>query len=684
MSFSSIYNDLKTTTKFTLLNYLKDPETTYNTNMSYINKIKEDKGDEVRCNIHAMRVYNRFENPNNQKCIDTKLTKNSTNIKKIGAESANGIVFLIEYGSGINFVVKTALVDDADPLDYEYHIQNKLNPLRKYIPNYSLGYFPFICPFSEGLFDKKTIGSIALPILEELWDSNKPSSTSLQKKRKGLIKSKKNSSVEFPYTKGDEYNFNLLFKREVDRINLTSTKQKRARAIYKLYNEIMNTFDDINYGKLCIRPISSARRIPAHKTGFFIATEHTDVYADLADFIIKKKYTQEGEIINILLQVFCALQVGINENNFTHYDLHSGNVLLTKLKNPIILLYDFGNKIIPVYTKYIATLIDFGRSYVDGKRMNFSKEKKSDSKPDYGIAEWSADWNITPNKSNPCYDMLRVFMAVYADLHDSNVDLKKMNRFNDIAKVIANDFEGYLHTTYPPGRATTMVTKLNAFKKAVAIAHPYNSGHTIKNPLDFIQKLYGLKSKKGGSLCGRIHLGKEQIYLVNSRIVKNGEITNMNSETLDALQEDLLNNDLDRMENYRRNFLIGGRRRKVASRKRKIKKGGGIVFDKYETIDNKSIYDQLKGIRKKMYILQVPKEPIVFENQKLGRSGGKRRRPTKSIKKKRGIPKKSVKKKMGRPKKSVKKKMGRPKKSTNGGININHDVKLSLERIQQI
>ena len=70
-------------------------------------------------------------------------------------------------------------------------------------------------------------------------------------------------------------------------------------------------------------------------------------------------------IIGILYQIYTALSY--LQNDFTHYDLHTGNVILYKLKKGKFVTITYVNEKTGITTKiktnYIAKIIDYGRSY---------------------------------------------------------------------------------------------------------------------------------------------------------------------------------------------------------------------------------------------------------------------------------------------------------------------------------
>lgn len=70
------------------------------------------------------------------------------------------------------------------------------------------------------------------------------------------------------------------------------------------------------------------------------------------------------ELSHILFQVYSVLSVLNNRYKFTHYDLHTSNVLLYELPNLTTFVYKVNvNLNITIYTKYIVKIIDYGRVY---------------------------------------------------------------------------------------------------------------------------------------------------------------------------------------------------------------------------------------------------------------------------------------------------------------------------------
>ena len=81
---------------------------------------------------------------------------------------------------------------------------------------------------------------------------------------------------------------------------------------------------------------------------------------------LKKKITDEEfqrtELVYVLFQLYYALaHVGAR---FTHYDLHLGNVLLYEPDKCVAFEYTLRGQVIRFQCRYVAKIIDYGRSYL--------------------------------------------------------------------------------------------------------------------------------------------------------------------------------------------------------------------------------------------------------------------------------------------------------------------------------
>lgn len=96
------------------------------------------------------------------------------------------------------------------------------------------------------------------------------------------------------------------------------------------------------------------------------------------DFDIIHQQSHESfidtEIAQLLYQIYGPLSA--LKEQFTHYDLHPGNILLYELKKNtyINMKYIYGNKLVSFNTRYVAKIIDYGRSFFYENNDNNSKK----------------------------------------------------------------------------------------------------------------------------------------------------------------------------------------------------------------------------------------------------------------------------------------------------------------------
>lgn len=86
----------------------------------------------------------------------------------------------------------------------------------------------------------------------------------------------------------------------------------------------------------------------------------------LVSYIQKRKYN-EDILYSCIKQTLLGINIAQRKKKFTHYDLHSENILLRKCNKNIVFLYILSNNTqYAVYTHgYYPVIIDFGFSYVD-------------------------------------------------------------------------------------------------------------------------------------------------------------------------------------------------------------------------------------------------------------------------------------------------------------------------------
>ena len=168
---------------------------------------------------------------------------------------------------------------------------------------------------------------------------------------------------------------------------------------------------------------------------FTIIIQNLKNYKTLKDLLENNNDFIINDLLYILFQIYAALSALALE--FTHYDLHTGNVLIYELEENSYIEYHYKTKrgeIVSFKCKYIAKIIDYGRCYFNDKTDTgvTSSSKKiyeqlleiptfSDNKEDQGF-EW---FDSVPDSGN--YFISSIYANVSHDLRLLN-HIKLYNR----------------------------------------------------------------------------------------------------------------------------------------------------------------------------------------------------------------------------------------------------------------
>jgi len=187
---------------------------------------------------------------------------------------------------------------------------------------------------------------------------------------------------------------------------------------------------------------------------------------DSATASIHDTYYFTVEFVSYLYQVYSCL--GVLSDVFTHYDLHTGNILIYNITNSkdkyIKMIYHYKDgETVEFLTTDIIKIIDYGRCYFDDKEANVSSkdmldivldfDKTPDCKGD-GVSfgyqflndefpDIGSNYYISSNKRNKSHD-LRMVQNIYDDL----VPMKYKEARNPaskypISQLLKNVFENY-------------------------------------------------------------------------------------------------------------------------------------------------------------------------------------------------------------------------------------------------
>lgn len=151
---------------------------------------------------------------------------------------------------------------------------------------------------------------------------------------------------------------------------------------------------------------------------------HYILYENIAPSITFKEYSKTCSFKNWLdkyLQVLYALHVAHEQYDFTHYDLHPGNVVVRSLdtSGPYSIPYQTERGGIEyLSTDGVATIIDYGYSHIKYKEKHYGKYRL-------------LPWGVNPMNSNILHDAYKLLMYSMETMLSSN----NMDCFNGAVNI---------------------------------------------------------------------------------------------------------------------------------------------------------------------------------------------------------------------------------------------------------
>lgn len=152
-----------------------------------------------------------------------------------------------------------------------------------------------------------------------------------------------------------------------------------------------------------------------HNNKVYMEYVHEDgLIASLDKYISKYEFKIT---INLIKQVIMALSISQKYINFTHYDLHSDNILIKKVNPNSVYLYvlDEDNQFYVPTNGLCAVIIDYGYSYT------------KNSNGVYGSLEFT-ELGYTPNMFDPCIDCMRFLITVSNLIKNTNRKFRNIVR----------------------------------------------------------------------------------------------------------------------------------------------------------------------------------------------------------------------------------------------------------------
>jgi tRNA A-37 threonylcarbamoyl transferase component Bud32 len=195
-------------------------------------------------------------------------------------------------------------------------------------------------------------------------------------------------------------------------------------------------FDLENHGyNLCIGDSNDSNDsndlLPANNHVNYIIQEYVYPSKSLMNYIIKDQCTGD-DFLNVFFQVMYALDKAHKMYDFTHYDLHSSNVMVRNLDKVYQLSYETENGVEYINTDILAMIIDFGMSHIKFEDKHYGVDMRK--------------YHIYSNRSFIMQDVYKLLLSCARDAMVKNTavyeTIRQLYKFfsnEDIELVLRNN-----------------------------------------------------------------------------------------------------------------------------------------------------------------------------------------------------------------------------------------------------
>ena len=231
-------------------------------------------------------------------------------------------------------------------------------------------------------------------------------------------------------------------------------------------------------------------------------------------------------IEEILSQIFLSLELAYEKIDFTHYDLHIGNIMIKELKNPVSIHYKTSRHDLYVNSQYIPIFIDYGMCHIRYAGKN--------------IGTITKQINIK-NSSNPIYDVFKIlgflknivpfttFFGNEYEFTDNYFSYFGNRKFNDFMNYFLGEVTQNIITSKP--RFSILNCDMGCVENVSVIERPkmvnivdryiFDNENGIKK-MDNLQdllnietKLYNLQDVVIGKIDNFDYLKKDILHIIN-------------------------------------------------------------------------------------------------------------------------------------------------------------------------
>jgi hypothetical protein len=175
---------------------------------------------------------------------------------------------------------------------------------------------------------------------------------------------------------------------------------------------------------------------------------------------IRKCLSTDVDLFLAIKQISLALWFASEEIEFTHYDLHILNILVTSLSEKCKFVYKINLDTVEVVAKNVYTIIDYGSSHVRAPK-NYTYKTGN-----LGM------YNVHPEKKNIYFDIYRLITSLFENICIYNFDLFS---FDSIKLFFGSIFKQYYSNLFKEGYMITIKSIMNNKSNANRVSQIMNS-----------------------------------------------------------------------------------------------------------------------------------------------------------------------------------------------------------------
>ena len=236
----------------------------------------------------------------------------------------------------------------------------------------------------------------------------------------------------------------------------------------KTYGYITSTIEP-NF-KEVVNPFKITSKYPINQE--LLLCEYIENSSKFCNYI-KDSHYDSKTIFSIIKQVLLALTIAQKYKQFTHYDLHSNNIMIRKCKKDVVFLFviDEDNQFLVPSNGYFPIIIDFGFSYI----------QDLDDGPLWPTLSHT-DVGFISDRFDPIADPKLFLVTVSSELVDyRRDDLDNISSYKKFRRIVKNMFYN-LKIDWDSG--WDRIKDIGASDHVIKYLEPYNIGSNLFREYD--------------------------------------------------------------------------------------------------------------------------------------------------------------------------------------------------------